>query len=288
MKKLKYFILTKSIGLYINSLSYIYPKKASLLAYRLFSEPRTGRLNKENLPLVLQDAKTETFFHNETQFESYYWKGNENVILLVHGWESNASRWEKLLPYLKKTGSTIIAIDAPAHGLSAGKEFNVPNYAAFIDVAVQKFQPNFLVGHSIGGAACVYYQHKYQNTKLQKMVLLGAPSDLKTLITNYVALLSLNTKMVQLLENHFIDNFKFKLEDFSGQIFGKSLHLPGIIAHDTEDTVVDFAEGKKIANSWKNATFIQTQGLGHSMHDDDLYQKITQFLVGAYPEASGV
>ncbi|MDR6967839.1 pimeloyl-ACP methyl ester carboxylesterase [Flavobacterium arsenatis] len=281
MKKLKYFILTKSIGLYINSLSYIRPKKASHLAYRLFSEPRIGKLTKEKLPLALQDAKTETFYFNDNQFESYFWQGNENVILLIHGWESNASRWEKLLPYLKKTGSTIVAIDAPAHGLSAGKEFNVPTYAAFIDVAVQKFQPNFLIGHSIGGAACVYYQHKYQNNNLKKMVLLGAPSDLKTLITNYVALLSLNNKMVQLLENHFLQKFKFKFDDFSGQIFGKSLTIEGLIAHDIDDTIVAFDEGKKIASSWKNATFIETKGLGHSMHDDELYQKITSFLVGA-------
>lgn len=281
MKRIKYFLLTKSIGLYINSLSYLNPKKASLIAYRLFSEPRIGKLKKDNLPLVLQDAKKETFYHNENHFETYYWEGNQNVILLIHGWESNASRWEKLLPYLKKTGSTIVAIDGPAHGLSAGKEFNVPNYAAFIDIAVNKFQPDFLIGHSIGGAACVYYQYKYQNEKLKKMVLLGAPSDLKTLITNYVALLSLNNKMVGLLENHFLEKFKFKLDDFSAQIFGKNLTIEGIIAHDIDDTIVAFDEGKKIASSWKNASFIETKGLGHSMHDDALYQKITQYLVGA-------
>lgn len=281
MKKIKYFILTKSIGLYINSLSYVNPKKASLLAYRLFSEPRIGRLKKEDLPLALQDAKTETIFHNEQHFETYFWQGNQNVILLIHGWESNASRWEKLLPYLKKTGSTIVAIDAPAHGLSAGKEFNVPTYASFIDVAVQKFQPNFLIGHSLGGATCVYYQHKYQNENLQKMVLLGAPSDLKTLIGNYRNLLGLNSKMEQLLERHFMEKFNYKFDDFSAQIFGKNLNLEGIIAHDIDDTIVAFAEGKKIAGSWKNATFIETKGLGHSMHDDELYQKITHFLVGA-------
>lgn len=281
MKKLKYFILTKSIGLYINSLSYVNPKKAALLAYRLFSEPRIGRLKKENLPLVLQDAKTETFYFNESPFESYYWEGNENVILLIHGWESNTSRWERLLPYLKKTGSTIVAIDAPAHGLSAGKEFNVPTYAAFIDRAVQKFQPNFLVGHSIGGAACVYYQYKYQNDNLKKMVLLGAPSDLKTLISNYKNLLGLNSKTEILLEKHFVEKFKFKFDDFSAQIFGKNLNIEGIIAHDIDDTIVAFAEGKKIASSWEKATFIETKGLGHSMHDDELYTKITHFLVGA-------
>jgi hypothetical protein len=41
---------------------------------------------------------------------------------------------EKILPYLKKSGSTIIAIDAP-HGLSGGKEFNIPQYAAYIILA---------------------------------------------------------------------------------------------------------------------------------------------------------
>lgn len=278
MKKLKYFILTKSIGFYINSLSYLNPKKATLLAYRLFSEPRIGRLKKENLPLILQDSKTETFYFNESQFESYYWQGNENVVLLIHGWESNASRWEKLLPYLKQTGSTIVAIDAPAHGLSGGKEFNVPNYAAFIDVAVKRFQPDFLIGHSIGGAACVYYQHKYQNSNLKKMVLLGAPSDLKTLINNYADLLSLNLKSIGLLERHFLEKFKFKFDDFSAQIFGKSLNLEGIIAHDIDDTIVAFAEGQKIASTWKKATFIETKGLGHSMHDDNLYRKVCAFL----------
>jgi hypothetical protein len=43
----------------------------------------------------------------------------------------------KNIPYLQKSGSTIIAIDAPAHGLSGGKEFNIPIYAEFIHVLFQ-------------------------------------------------------------------------------------------------------------------------------------------------------
>jgi hypothetical protein len=37
----------------------------------------------------------------------------------------------KNVAHLKKLGKTIIAIDAPAHGLSSGKEFNVPPYTEF-------------------------------------------------------------------------------------------------------------------------------------------------------------
>ena len=273
--------MTKSIGLYINLLSYVHPKMASELAYRLFSEPRDGRLSKESLPSILRDAETETMSHNGQQFQTYQWKGNEQVILLVHGWESNAARWERMMPYLTRSGSTIIALDGPAHGLSGGKEFNVPMYADFIDAAVKKYNPHYLIGHSIGGAACVYYQYKYQNEALKKMVLLGAPSDLRTLIQNYVNLLSLNSKMVTLLENYFLERFRFRLEDFSGRIFGSKLNVKGLVAHDIEDTVVAFEEGQKIAGSWKNARFVETKGLGHSMHDDKLYHEISGFLFGA-------
>ncbi|MDN3672076.1 alpha/beta hydrolase [Flavobacterium branchiarum] len=272
------FITLKSVGKYINFLSYVRPQKATQLSYALFSQPREGRLNKDSLPEILQNTKTETFHHNEHHFQTYTWEGNETKILLVHGWESNAARWQKTLPYLQKSGSTIIAIDAPAHGQSSGKEFNIPLYAEFINKAVEKHQPSIIIGHSIGGAACVYHQYLFPETSIQKMVVLGAPSDLQTLINNYIAMLSLNKKMTPLLDNHFITRFNFKLNDFSAKKFASSFTVKGLIAHDTADTVVAFEEGEKIASTWKNSKFITTNGLGHGMHDDELYQKVAAFL----------
>ncbi|WP_281231968.1 alpha/beta fold hydrolase [Flavobacterium gelatinilyticum] len=272
------FITLKSVGSYINFLSYVRPQKAMELSYALFSQPRVGRLKKEKLPKVLKNTETEIFHHNEHHFQTYIWKGNETKILLVHGWESNAARWKKTLPHLQKSGSTIIAIDAPAHGQSSGKEFNIPLYAEFINKAVEKYQPAIIIGHSIGGAACVYHQYLFPNTSITKMVILGAPSDLKTLIDNYIAMLSLNNKMLPLLESKFINRFNFKLEDFSGKKFASGFTIPGFIAHDTADNIVAFAEGQKIASNWKNSQFIETSGLGHGMHDNDLYDKVIEFL----------
>ena len=79
MKKLKYFLLTKSIGFYINILVYVNPVKASKLAFKLFSEPRDGRLSQQNLPVFLQIAKNETFIFNNQEFQSYTWKGNDHI-----------------------------------------------------------------------------------------------------------------------------------------------------------------------------------------------------------------
>lgn len=278
MKKTLYLILTKSIGLYINVLSFVFPRKASQLAYAYFSQPREGRLSKTSLPGILQEAESAMFHLQENYFHTYTWQGNATIILLVHGWESNASRWENLLPYLKKSGSTIIAIDGPAHGLSSGKEFNIPKYAEFIHIVVEKFKPQYLIGHSMGGKTCLYYQSIYQNDALKKMVILGAPSDFKIILNNYITLLSLNIKISKSLELRYLENLKLTIDQFSSKEFASKINIKGLIAHDIDDTVVLFKEGKKIASAWKNAIFIETKGLGHSMHDDELYQKVFRFL----------
>ena len=278
MKKAFYFLLTKSIGFYINLMSFVFPEKAAQLAHGYFSEPRKGKLTKDKLPKTLQGAQLKTIQYNEDTIQTYIWKGNETVILLIHGWESNSSRWKKMLPYLKKSGSTIIAIDGPAPGLSSGKEFTVTKYAEFMDVVVKKYQPHHIIGHSLGGKASLYYQYKYQNPGIQKMVILGAPSDFNIIFNNFIKLLGLNNKVEKALEKKYTALLNHDLDLFSAREFASKIEVKGFLAHDIDDIVVLFKEGKKIAGSWKNVQFMETKGLGHKLHDEDLYQKVCAFL----------
>ena len=278
MQKIQFFIITKSIGVYLNLMSYINLEKAKSKAYQLFSQPRKGKLKKEHLPKTLQSATLKTFEYNNEKFQTYIWQGNEDIILLIHGWESNSSRWKKLLPYLKPLGKTIIAIDAPAHGLSEGKEFNAPKYAEFINVVTQKYQPKILIGHSVGGAAIAFYLNKFKNRDIEKVILLGAPSDFKILSDTFVKLLSLNNKIKAQLEAYYLEKFNIHIDDFSGHKFAKNFVQKALITHDTHDNVVLIDEGRKYASTWKNAVYLETAGLGHSMHDAELYQKIVDFI----------
>jgi hypothetical protein len=43
---------------------------------------------------ILQETEKETIQSQGIHFQTYTWKGNDTIILLAHGWESNASRWE--------------------------------------------------------------------------------------------------------------------------------------------------------------------------------------------------
>ena len=278
MKRFLFFITTKSYGAYINLLCFIAPKKATLLAFSLFSHPRKGKLNSNQLPPFLAEAKKETFDNHGLQFQTYRWDGDEKIIFLLHGWESNTARWKKLIPYLLATGHTIIAIDAPAHGLSEGKEFNVFQYASYIDIVSKKYAPKYIIGHSIGGKTSLYYQATYQNPSIEKMVLLGAPADFKVIFENYIKLLSLNSRMVQLLHQHYWDYFQIKVEQFSAQHFTPNITAKGFIIHDVEDKIVLYKEGEKITNHWKASVLETTKGLGHSLQNKDVYKKIVDFL----------
>lgn len=274
-------MLTKSIGLYINLMSFVFPEKAIQIAHAYFSEPRKGKLTIDKLPKMLEGAHLETIQHDEDTIQTYIWKGNDTIIMLIHGWESNSSRWKKMLPYLKKSGSTIIAIDGPSQGLSSGKEFTVTKYAEFMHIVSKKYQPHYIIGHSLGGKTSLYYQFKYQNPGIQKMVTLGAPSDFNIILNNFIRLLSLNDKVTKALKNKYTVLLNHNLDLFTAQEFASKIEVKGFLAHDIDDTIVLFKEGKKIADSWKDVQFIETKGLGHKLHDEDLYQKVYQFLFEA-------
>lgn len=271
-------IIARLLGATINLLGYIAPGKSVALAYRYFSRPLYGRLKRNDLPIILREAQAETIFYNGSNFQAYLWPGNEIKVLLVHGWESNASRWKLLISYLRKAGCTIIALDAPAHGLSDGDEFTIPKYAEYVNVMVQKYKPNHIVGHSLGGATTLFFQSHYPNPYVEKLVVLGAPSELGIILNNYRKTLGLSKRVYELLRTHCTTRFGITEEAFSAAAFARKIDIPGLLIHDREDETVNFTEGQRIADSYTNATFIATRGMGHRLHDDGLYQRIYAFL----------
>lgn len=278
IKKIKYTLLTKSIGLYINTIGVFAPKKAAQIAFQLFCKPRKGKLNQENLPEILKTAIQETYPCENETFQTYTWQGNDQIILLVHGWESNSSRWKKMLPSLLETGKTIIAIDAPAHGLSNGSEFNAPKYSRFIAELCKKYNPNIIIGHSIGGFASVYYQYMNQNPNLEKMILLGAPSDLELMFINYYKLISMSKRVINHFEALAEPRIFMKVSQFNAKDFVKKISTKALIIHDKKDFIVSISEGKKIFSNWDNAEFIETIGFGHGLNDKKVFAAVVDFI----------
>ena len=267
----------KMAGWYINTLSWVAPTYAARLAFSLFSNPRDGRLNADALPECLSEAKQSTLSFSNYEIQTYEWEAEGPRILLVHGWESNASRWELLLPYLKGKAH-VIALDGPSHGLSKGR-FNLFNYAQCIDEVVRKYQPQVLIGHSLGGATSVYYQHQYQASSIERMAVLGAPAEMRLLLDYYANLIGLSVRAQKLLMRYMQAKFKVDPQVFSSQAFTADFGIEGFIAHDELDELIPVQQAEKTAGTWKKVQLHYTKGFGHALHSEEMYAHLQRFVL---------
>lgn len=277
MKKLIGAIVVKSIGFYLNALSFVSPKKAADKALTIFATPRKGKI-LEHQKAFLNTAKQEVIYFEDLPIMTYQWKGSKDTILLMHGWESNAHRWHKLIKALKAQDYNIVAIDAPAHGQSGSKQFNALLYASFINETTKKFKPKTVIGHSVGGMASVFFQKIYHYSELKKLVLLGAPSEFINVFKGYTTMLGFNSRLEKQLDQLITERFGNTPSSFSTAKYIKDTAVKGLIIHDKEDKIINYDEALRIANNFKNAEFITTSGLGHSLHHKEVIHHILEFI----------
>lgn len=270
-------LVVKIVGNYINILSYVSKPYAANRAMYLFTKPRAGKINEE------QSDFLDTAYQEELKYESYpimtyRWLGTKQTILLAHGWESNSARWKKLIIALKKRGFNVIALDAPAHGKSGSSVFNAMLYAEFINVVAKRFSPDIVIGHSVGGMAAAYFQHKYQFADLKKIILLGSPSEFQDVFKRYTDMLGYNQRLVSQLQLTIVERFGSPADTFSTARFLSTIQSEGLIIHDEDDRIIPYNDALLLNNSFKNSQLITTKGLGHSLMDASVAEHIYAFI----------
>ena len=277
-KKIKKFI-PKVIGWRLNMLYRINPEKSLQKLYELFVTPRKGKLSKEELPPFLNGSSMERILVDDVHLQIYRWKNEGERILLVHGWESNSARWEKCVKRLHELGYEVIAFDAPAHGLSEGKVLHVPLFARCIAKVQEKFKTRIAVGHSAGAMSLIYHEHAHdQQNAFQKLVLLGAPSEMTRIINDMAKVLGTEKHITKELDNFFKQKFGFYFHEFSIAEFAKTAKANTLVIHDKYDRVANANAARDIAGNLENGQLIITEGQGHSLNSPNVIDQYVNFI----------
>ena len=277
MKKLLANFIPKLYGMFLNVLALINPKKAAKKAFYIFCTVRKGRIHPHQ-KTYLDPQKKAVLPIGDHNIQLYEWKGNGETVLLVHGWESNTWRWHKLITHLTQAGYNILAFDAPGHGSSSGKYLYVPLYAQVLQEIIKKHQPVHLIGHSVGGMTLLYNEYKNKNENTKKIVTIGAPSEFHEIMSHYQKLLGFNKRVYLALGKYIKERFGFTIREFSTAQFVKTNTKKGLLFHDRLDKIAPYHASEQVHKNWKNSSFISTEGLGHSMHQDEVNRKIVEFL----------
>ena len=270
-------LLPKIIGAILNSIGIFNSKLASRLALLVFSKPRKGKLST-NAHLFLDTAIKSTMYYLDLNIQIYQWKGPKETILLVHGWESNSSRWRNKIEKFHKEGYNIIAIDAPAHGGSGSDSFDAILYSEFINVVSQKFKPTVFIGHSVGAMSIIFFLHKKTYSDSNKIVLLGAPSTFTGIIERYKKMMGYSKKVGNGIDRYIKLTFGYPASYYSTANFIKNIDSHGLIFHDKRDPIIPYKDAIEIDLQFKNARLIPTKGLGHALKDNYISDEIIKFL----------
>lgn len=279
MKKLLTRVLPKIIGAQINAISIWSKRAAARKAFLVFCTPRGGRIKEKQKAFLEQAIDQKIIVTNTVTVQTYLWTGKGPTILLIHGWESNTHRWHKLIEELQKKDYNIVAFDAPAHGNSTGKILNVPLYTKCVQAVSTTYKPLAHIGHSIGGLTTVYHYYKYQPEYIKKLIILGAASELSVIMEDYQGLLGMKNSVMRGLDLLIKERFGFAIDEFSGFAFAQNIAIPGLIIHDTYDKITPVAASRGIHENWKNSTYIETKGLGHSLYQNEVRQHILNYLL---------
>jgi len=270
-------LLIAILGIYYNAISYISKRYAANKAILLFSKPRKGKIIGEQEDFLGTAFQEELKYKNHS-FMTYRWLGKRETVLLVHGWESNSARWKNLILDLKRKGFNVVALDAPAHGYSGGKLFNVILYSEFINVVSKHFKPQIVIGHSVGGMATVFSQNKYPSTTIQKLILIGAPSEFTGVLKRYTDMMGYNQRIVTRINATVVEQFGAEPAVFSTAKFLEKITSKGLIIHDEDDEIIPYNDALQLKNSFKDSTLVTTKGLGHSLNNETVASYIYDFI----------
>ena len=126
--------------------------------------------------------------------------------------------------------------------------------------------------------ALVFSLHKYENKTIKKAILLGAPSNFKDILKRYTDMMGYSRLICSGIERQIERKFGQPTSHYSTAKFIENLKIEGLIIHDEKDKVIPYSDALEINTSFKNAIFISTKGLGHSLKGDYISGEIIKFL----------
>lgn len=262
----------------------IAPGLGARLAYKLFFTPQRHptppwetRLNKAAERLKVN--------YDYGSLNALSW-GSGPTLLLIHGWGGRATQMGAFVNPFTSAGFRVVALDAPAHGDSSGKQTDMIQYAAAINAAHQHIAPVAIIAHSLG-AGCTLLSMERHQFQVEKLILIGTPASAIWVTEAFAEVLGIPEHVIKrmrtLLERRYGNTFTW--EDLSIENMLSRTTIPTLLIHDKLDAEIPYWNAEKLARSNPSCELITSEGQGHRriLRNDYVISKCLEFL---QPESS--
>lgn len=275
--------MIKLIQTYFRMASAIAPKMAGNQAFELFQKPLNKKVRKKELSFysVAKSFKIKHYLEDIHCYEL----GNPAgpMVLMVHGWESNAASMSGLALKLAENGHHVILFNLPAHGYSTLKKANLKICKeVFLEVLnhLNPKQPFSVVSHSFGSAVTAYALSK-TSYHVDQLIFLTSPNQITTIFEDFSNFIGLSSKahkqLCQRAENILHEPLtKVRVDHLSEKISYDKL----LLIHDTYDKIIPKSSAIDIYNEWPNSELQLLEKTGHykMLWDDQVIEMVAKAL----------
>ena len=257
------------------TVGWVAPHTVASKMRRVFLTPRELPPRDWELPVLGQAERITLRFG----LSALRW-GSGPTVLLLHGWEGRPTQFAVLIAALVEAGYGVVALDAPAHGRSPGREANVVLFARALLEAASELPPlHAVIGHSMGGSSALLATQLGLRT--EALVTIAAPSKVLTMLRRFARFMGLpplaRAHFVRLIEQHagmpaaHLDVARYRLD------------FPGLVVHAEDDPMVPVSEAEAIHAAWFDSRLLRLEQGGHQrvLADPRLVQGVLALLAEA-------
>lgn len=230
----------------------------------------------------LSTAEQFTINYGELPLSAYAW-GSGPTVLLMHGWGSRASHFSSFVQPLVEAGFRAVAVDAPAHGRSAGDLSNLFEFSEVVETVAQRLAPvHAIIAHSMGAASAAMAVSR--GVVVDRIVLLCPICKLREALHRFVARRNLGDAVEDELVARMDELFgpRVWLDSALDEI-APQLDIPALLFHDPGDTEIPYTDSVETARAWSGSRLITTSGLGHRslLRDRALIAEAVDFVAAS-------
>ncbi|NOT52337.1 MAG: alpha/beta hydrolase [Chitinophagaceae bacterium] len=269
-------------------LSSISKKKAAEKAFELFCTPQ--RRNKKALPKIFEEAESLHFKLNGITINGWRWPQPTKPVdqppakraLILHGFESSVTNFDRYIRPLIKKGYEVLAFDAPAHGRSGGKKITAPLYKETILQVCKRYGPvHSFMAHSFGGLAVSLALEEMSHTNDHKLVLMAPATETTSAIDSFFSFLKLDPAIRPEFDKVIIRAGGLSADYYSIRRAMKHIRAKVLWVHDEEDDTTPVSDVFTVQKeNYPYIEFVITKGLGHRRiyRDNKVTKVIMDFL----------
>ena len=213
------------------------------------------------------------------------WGRSGPAVLLMHGWGGARAQMTGFVDPLLFAGYRVVAFDQPGHGESDGKSTNLLEIAPTMDLIAQHEGPfQAVIAHSFGTLITSYALVEGGFPPPERLVYFGSFNRLMDSLPRFQVLANLPDEIMEGLRDMLYEQFgRDVLEAITNEALTPRIDIPALMFHDVTDNVTPIEDSRTIARAWKQAQFIETEGLGHrgALQSKSIHEQVVKFLKAA-------